>query len=334
MSVMTLRRRAVTAAAAALILLPLAGCGEDEPAASAAGGVDPGRAISHITLAEAGSLLDDRLAVVRTGRGRAALAGEVDPRPVESARYETQDGEEFDLLVFATPAAARAAMPSIARTEVVRGDGAAARAVNVVAAFDERPDRGSLRAVWDELRELRDACAGPPPERPEPCAGRDGGVPPAGDGAAADSARIGATVTVGDFGYTPAIARQLNPRIVPDREIVGARRPRDGRTFLGVFVRVCNQGDAAARPSDRIALLDAFGERVLPVELPASNAFAYTPRRVEPGDCLPPTGSVADRAADGALLLFEIPYAMFDERPLALEVVGPSGERRSVLLDL
>jgi hypothetical protein len=116
--------------------------------------------------------------------------------------------------------------------------------------------------------------------------------------------------------------------------MVGDRRTREARTFFGVFVRACNDRESTRRPSHRVALIDAFGKRVRPVGLPAENPFAYAPVPLEPYECLPAPGSVADRAADGALVLFDVPVDFLGERPIAFEIAGASGQRERVLLDL
>ncbi len=70
------------------------------------------------------------------------------------------------------------------------------------------------------------------------------------------------------------------------------------------------------------------------MELPATNPFAYTPKPLAQGRCIPAAGSVADRAAPGALVLFDVPIGFLGERPVALDIKGSSGARERVLLDL
>jgi hypothetical protein len=314
----------------------VAACGDDdaEPERSAGDrGTTP-----FVSLSEAESVVDARLPVMWSGRGSAGIADEVQPAPIDSVRYATQSGREFDVLVFESPAAARAARPSIQRTEVIEEGGATTRAANVVAVFPRPPgQRGAFRVAWDELRRLGDACV----DRDQADADlrrlcfSDDGVPPAGEGVDEDVvAPVGATVTVDGLEYSVETARQLNPSIVPDRDLLDRRRPGQGRTFFGVFVRVCNEDGATATPSDRLSVVDAFGKEVRPVELPAGNPFAYEPEALPAGACLPEPGSAAERTTDGALVLYDVPLDFLGERPLALQVRGESGERAQVQVDL
>lgn len=322
---MSLLPKRIATVSCAVVALAAAGCGgsdvTDAPAAA-----KPAPAVEQpfvdLTQAEAALERGD-VELVRTGRGDAIAADDVEPRPLESARYETGTSREFDLIVFPTTAAARRAWPSAVDAAGPGERGSAVRALNVVAVFPEPFTKvDAYRAV---ARALRGLAVGEP----------DAANPKSdGEGVGDEAARIGATIVVGDLGYSAQIARQLNPRIKPDEELVGGRLPGADKTWFGVFVRVCNRTDEPLRATGRLALVDAFGERVEPVDLPASNPFAYEPGLVGPGECLPPSGSVSDRVTEGALVLFEVTDEFLAERPVALEVSGTRGERHRVELDL
>jgi hypothetical protein len=145
----------MTARLTPLLLLALVlGCGDEDgtpqPAAE-----EP---TPYVSLSEAESVVEQGLAVVRSGSG-ASVADDVEPAPVDHVRYATQAGPEFDLLVFATPAAARAAMASAQETDVLGEGGEAQRAANVVAVFSRTPE-GALRRASEELDRLSAACDG------------------------------------------------------------------------------------------------------------------------------------------------------------------------------
>lgn len=102
-----------------------------------------------------------------------------------------------------------------------------------------------------------------------------------------------------------------------------------------MFVRVCNGGDTTRTASSRLALVNAFGDRVEPSgALPPGNPFDYEPRPVEPDDSLPGNGTVAQRVNEGALVPFEVTREFLTEFPLALEVTAASGRRERVVVGL
>lgn len=304
------------------------GCDDDdaEPA-----GPEP---MAFVTLAEAEAVIErGALAVVRTG-GDADVGGldgepDVDAALRDAARYETQSGREFDLFVFATADAARRAAPLVVDPQ----DGESGiRAANVLTAFPRPFDEvDAYRAVARALRRLRVACdpggKGHADLR-RVCFGEPAAVPP-GEGVDRDEAQDEEEpIVVGGLHYDPLIARRLNPRTVPDEELVSGRAPPAGKVWFGVFLRVCNRGEHARTASEQLALVDAFGELIDPYELPRENAFAYEPRSLAPGTCLPPKGSIAARR-DGALVLFAVAPGVLRDTPVALDVDG-----RRVILDV
>jgi hypothetical protein len=62
------------------------------------------------------------------------------------------------------------------------------------------------------------------------------------------------------------------------------------------------------------------------MDLPEDNVFAYEARRLAPERCIPADGSAAARAADGAMLLFEMPNEVYEYRNLRLEIRAPSSD--------
>ena len=57
--------------------------------------------------------------------------------------------------------------------------------------------------------------------------------------------------------------------------------------------------------------------------LPDDNAFAYRQRTLNPQECIPQAGSVAQQnSAAGALLVYKIPVENLENRPLELEIEG------------
>lgn len=95
------------------------------------------------------------LNVTRTGLG-SVLDEEIDQPTLSALRYEiVPGGREFELLVFPSAQAARAALDDVRDTEMVEDGGEVAVGQNVVAAFPDRiRDFRGYRVVRDVLRGL------------------------------------------------------------------------------------------------------------------------------------------------------------------------------------
>ena len=79
---------------------------------------------------------------------------------------------------------------------------------------------------------------------------------------------------------------------------------------------------------------DNQDEEFEPIELPEENVFAYRPATLAPGECIPEAGSVNQLGqSGGALLMFEFPIEVTENRPLELELEGVE-ETKVVELDL
>lgn len=291
-----------------------------------------------LSLSEVRGVLDSTggLAVVQTGGSDPELP-EGAPPLVDSARLESQSGREFDLLVFRSAEEAKRATPSVV---ALQAGSSGSRAANVVAVFPERfSEVAAFRAAAEGMRRLRIACtpggAGEPRLRTLCFDGRDG-VPPAGEGVDRGEAESEErSIVVAGLRYDVLTARRLNPNVRPASAILSGRKPPAGKTWFGVFVRVCNDTGETRTPSSRLALVDAFGKRVEPSDaLPSSNPFVYDPVPLAADNCLPRKGSVTERTVDGALVLFAVTREMLGNRPVALEVTGPDGARERVIVDL
>lgn len=325
----------IAAAVVALLLLaaPLLGCGEeDSPSRS------PQQQEPHLTVAEVESELErGSPAVVRTAGSDTSVDRE---GLVDVVEYEGQSNRQFELFVWETVAVARRELPSLlADARAQHGDDATmVPAANTVAVFPGRPRSvDAYRAAAEAMSRLGAACIrGRDAEERlrRLCFGNEA-VPPAGEGVdRSEAEEEGDSIVVGGLRYDPVLARRLNPDIAGDQALVSGRAPPEGTAWFGVFLRVCNERGSQATPSARLALVDASGERRMPRELPRDNAFAYAPEPIEPDDCLPPTGSVAERAHDGALVLFAVARDYLGNRPIALEVSGDRGSPRRVVLDI
>lgn len=153
-------------------------------------------------------------------------------------------------------------------------------------------------------------------------------------------AREGLALDLGGVAYNIFITRQLNTRIPPDDAYVEeGTEAEQGETLYGVFLQACNpaeeSGDSVeTRPVDAFKIVDNQGNEFEPEELPEDNQFAYHPRELLPKECIPESGSVAQLGPTaGSMLLFRLPLANTEYRPLELELEG-EGEGETLTFEL
>jgi hypothetical protein len=139
-----------------------------------------------------------------------------------------------------------------------------------------------------------------------------------------EPAREGLAIELDGIDYNVFITRQLNPRVPPDEAYVTDEAPQ-GETLYGVFIQVCNNSEEPLEPVDEFKVIDNQENEFEPEELPEENIFAYAPRLLNPKECIPEAGSVAQLGPTaGSMLLFQLPLEATENRPLELEVEGES----------
>jgi hypothetical protein len=106
-----------------------------------------------------------------------------------------------------------------------------------------------------------------------------------------------------------------------------------GPLLVAVMLRVCNASGRPRTPTDDLVLVDAFGSRLQPVDLPAGNELAYRPAS-SPRAGLPRGGSAADATLGGGAVVFRVPLDVRRNPPLALEITSASGARQRIAVDL
>jgi hypothetical protein len=151
-----------------------------------------------------------------------------------------------------------------------------------------------------------------------------------------EAAREGLALEMEGIEYNVFITRELNPRITPDKSYVDAGTEPDAKhTLYGVFIQVCNRGEKSAQTADRFKIVDNQGNEFEPEELPEDNDFAYHAKVLAPNECIPESGSVAQLGPTaGSMLLFRLPLANTEYRPLELEIEGPEGGHLTYDLDI
>jgi hypothetical protein len=149
-----------------------------------------------------------------------------------------------------------------------------------------------------------------------------------------EPAREGLALELDGVAYNVFITRQLNPRVPPDGAYVTDEAP-PGETLYGVFIQACNNSEEAHEMVSEFVVKDNQENEFEPEELPADNAFAYSPRTLNPDECVPEAGSVAQLGPTaGSMLLFQFPLETTENRPLELEMHAESGETLRFELDL
>jgi hypothetical protein len=153
-------------------------------------------------------------------------------------------------------------------------------------------------------------------------------------------------VEAGNLYYQVQISRELNPFAVDDAEYLqGVTDPvaslgREDEWF-GVWLRAQNTTDDDHEAASEFKVVDAAGNEYDPVDLGEDNVFAYQPRTVEKKSdngqpLLPnPDAAAGSGPIQGSLLLFRVPYSIYSNQPVELEIVPPEGgDASTVTLDM
>jgi len=150
-----------------------------------------------------------------------------------------------------------------------------------------------------------------------------------------EPAREGLALELDGIDYNVFITRQLNPAIQEDRAYFEGPEPAAGENLYGVFLQACNNSKEPRGVSDSFTVKDSQGNEFEPEELPEENQFAYTPHELDPEECIPEAGSVAQLGpTGGSMLLFKLPLDVTENRPLELEIEGDDGDKLTYELDI
>ena len=152
--------------------------------------------------------------------------------------------------------------------------------------------------------------------------------------------REGLAVNVGGIEYTVFITRELNPSLPDDRGYWQGEEAKPGFALYGVFIEACNRSDddddldrtAPTRPPTTSWSWTRRATSTSRSRSRRRTSSTTTPDRVEPGECIPPVGSLAQLGpTGGAMLPFLFPLEAGENRPLELEIHagGRRGPRRA-----
>jgi hypothetical protein len=149
----------------------------------------------------------------------------------------------------------------------------------------------------------------------------------------------GIYLDLGEMKYQVQMSRQLNPGDVQDRDLLRglpagttAALPGD-QTWFGVFMRVQNETGEPHPAADRFEIIDTDEKTYAPLELdPNRNPWVYRPGMVPPRTVYPLANSATDQTfSQGALLLFRLDLASYQNRPLELRVSDSLGTYEGVV---
>jgi hypothetical protein len=154
--------------------------------------------------------------------------------------------------------------------------------------------------------------------------------------------REGLPETIGHVDYNVYITRELNLHDNEDQGYYQGPEAPPGFALYGVFLQACNPSTSASGPNwtaaSNFEIEDTAGNRFKPLPLPANNIWAYKAKPLKENACIPATGSLAASGpTNGSLLIFKLPLATLENRPLDLRITAPpnaSGERESGLIEL
>jgi len=142
-----------------------------------------------------------------------------------------------------------------------------------------------------------------------------------------EAVREGLSVKLGGLRYTVFLTRQLNLKSPEDSGYLpGMKEAAPGHGLFAVFTEACNKSDNAADavPASRFSIVDSQGEEFQAVGLSADNPFAWHGGTVVPDNCEPARGTLAQQSpTSGAIVLFDLPLAATENRPLTLHIQGP-----------
>jgi hypothetical protein len=144
----------------------------------------------------------------------------------------------------------------------------------------------------------------------------------------------GEPVKLGELQYNVIFSRFLNPKDNEDSAyLVGQPDPVEGHSYFGVFVEVQNESEESQTLANSFTITDA-GHQTFDA-IPSKSLYALPfGGEVESQEQIPILDSTPEQGPiEGSLVLFELPAAASENRPLTLSIPGPDGPA-AVTLDL
>jgi hypothetical protein len=133
----------------------------------------------------------------------------------------------------------------------------------------------------------------------------------------------GEFIEAGQADYQVQVTRLLNPEQRPDDSYLRGQAPLTSKeAYLGVFVRIENDGDTPYKPPRDIKMVDTQGNEYLPLDTTQSGFGLDFGSEIPPNGVAPPHNSpAAFGPTSGALLLFRVKAeTATDNLPLELRI--------------
>lgn len=141
----------------------------------------------------------------------------------------------------------------------------------------------------------------------------------------------GVYVDAGPITYQLQVSRELNQYATEDSQYLkglpaGGSSLSPNEEWYGVFLWAKNQTKRPEITSGNFDITDTQGNTYYPIALsPGSNPYAWTPQTLAPGAVEPgPDTAASFGPTQGGLLLFKLNTSVYANRPLTLEIRGPS----------
>ena len=158
----------------------------------------------------------------------------------------------------------------------------------------------------------------------------------------ADANNNGGYVDAGPVTYQLQVSRELNQYSTEDSQYVtglpaGTAQPTSTQEWYGVFLWAKNQTSQPQVTTDNFDIVDTQTNRYYPIKLNQQiNPYAWTKQALQPLGIEPgPDTTASFGPTQGRLLLFKIDDSAYANRPLTLEIRGPSNQRwATISLDL
>jgi hypothetical protein len=154
----------------------------------------------------------------------------------------------------------------------------------------------------------------------------------------------GVYINAGPITYQLQVSRELNQYATEDHQYLTGLTASEAsltgtQEWYAVFLWAKNQTDKTQTPSTNFDIIDTQGKHYYPVAVnPQANPYAWTAHPLTPGEIEPgPDTTASFGPTQGALLLFKLDASVYDNRPLTLEIRGPSPTRKlwaTIALDL
>jgi hypothetical protein len=148
-------------------------------------------------------------------------------------------------------------------------------------------------------------------------------------------AKEGEAMKLGDLLYNVQITRILNPSDAEDAAyLAGQPQPSRDQYYLGVFMRIQNEGDTSQQVPTDFTVADTAGTEFKPVQSRSLFALDLGGTLAANGELPEPESTAANGPIEGSMVLFRIDGAAIQDRPLTLDIPSSTGSIGEVELDI